>query len=139
MRAALRLPTIVGMDLSTFVPLLGHPRVLEASAEDPRRRVVIRDGEAITGVAAYEPLYGPRAEGVVAIRQDASDATLPFLVDALLDLTHAAGLRAVRFVFGSAEQHWRAERLRCIHDDCSVRRDWVDVRLHGDPRSVALL
>lgn len=124
------------MDLSAFVPLLGHPRVLEASADDPRRHVVIRDGETITGVAAYEPLFGPRAEGVVAIRQDASDAILPYLVDALLDCTHAAGLHAVRFVFGSAEQHWRAERLRSIHGDCSVRRDWLDVRLHGDRLAV---
>lgn len=124
------------MDLSSFVPVLGHPRVLQASADDPRQHVVICEGDTITGIAAYERLFGPRAEGVVAIRQDASDAILPFLVDALLDRTHTAGLHAVRFVFGSAEQHWRAERLRSIHGDCSVRRDWLDVRLHGDPLAV---
>lgn len=119
------------MDLSAFVPVLGHPRVLETIESDPRRQVVIRDGDQISGIAAYEPLFGQRAEGVVAIRQDGSDAILPYLVDALLDRTHAAGLHAVRFVFGSPEQHWRAARLAHIHGDCSVRRDWLDVRPLG--------
>lgn len=125
--------TIRTMDASDLIPALGHPRVLEDGFGDPRRRVVAREGDAIIGVAAFEPLFGPRAEGLVAMRDGASGGLVPYLVDELLERVHESGLLAVRFVFASREQHPIAERLAAARAHCTLRREWLDVRLEPAP------
>ena len=50
-----------------LIPVLGHVRVLRESPADPRRRLVEEDDGRVLGAAAYEELFGPHAEGVVAM------------------------------------------------------------------------
>lgn len=112
-----------------LIPVLGHARVLEDAPRDDRRRVVAYEADEIVGVGAFEPLFGPHAEGVIAIREGDSPALLPYLLDELLERVHAAGIVAVRFVFADREQHRTAEHLSTIRTHCALRREWLDVRL----------
>lgn len=121
------------MDRCDLVPVLGHGRVLDEGLGDARRRVVAREGDAIVGVGAFEPLFGPHAEGVIAIADGASGGLVPFLLDELLGRVHDAGLVAVRFVFAGREQHDTAERVTAGRSNCTLRREWLDVRLAATP------
>jgi hypothetical protein len=116
-----------------LIPVLGHARVLEDAPRDERRRVVAYEGDAIVGVGAFEPLFGPHAEGVIAIRDGDSPALLPYLLDELLERVHTAGLVAVRFVFADRTQLRTAEHLSNVRTHCALRRDWLDVRLEPVP------
>lgn len=122
-----------GMSASDLVPVLGHVRVLSEGLGDPRRRVIVGVGERMAGVAVFEPLFGPHAEGVIAIERGESNGLVPYLLDELLARVHEAGLVAVRFVFESRDQRATAERLVGIHASCALRRDWLDIRLEPVP------
>ncbi len=118
------------MAFGHLTPVLGHARVLEDAPGDPRRRVVTYEGDAIVGVAAFEPLFGPHAEGVIALRDGERTASLlPHLLDEVLVRVQEAGLVAVRFVFAERAQHRTAEQLSSLRTHCAVRQDWLDVRL----------
>ncbi|MBO9534149.1 MAG: hypothetical protein J7513_14355 [Solirubrobacteraceae bacterium] len=125
------------MSASDLVPVLGHARVLSEGLGDARRRVVAWEGDEAAGVAVFEPLFGPHAEAVIAIRPGDSDALLPYLLDELLERVQDAGLVAVRFVFESREQRHIAERLVAVHSHCALRRDWLDIRLEPAPGRTA--
>jgi hypothetical protein len=109
--------------------VLGHARVLDEGLRDERRRVLAYEGDEMVGVGVFEPLFGPHAEGVIAIRDGDSAALVPYLLDELLERVHGSGLVAVRFVFGTGDQRETAQRLSAIRRHCALRRDWLDVRL----------
>lgn len=117
------------MAIRHLTPVLGHARVLDDAPRDDRRLVVAYEGDAIVGVGAFEPLFGPHAEGVIAIRDGDSPSLLPYLLDELLERIHDAGIVAVRFVFADRDQLRTAERLSALRAHCAVRQDWLDVRL----------
>jgi hypothetical protein len=117
------------MQSADLVPVLGHPRVLSEGLSDAQRRAVAYEGDDLAGVGVYEPLFGPHAEGVIAVREDDSHALVPYLLDELLGRVEHAGLVAVRFVFASREQLHLAERLSTVRAHCELRRDWLDIRL----------
>lgn len=112
-----------------LTPVLGHARVLDDAPRDDRRRVVAYEGDAIVGIGAFEPLFGPHAEGVIAIRDGESPSLVPYLLDELLERVHEARIVAVRFVFADRSQQRMAERISDLRSQCAMRRDWLDVRL----------
>jgi hypothetical protein len=116
-----------------LTPILGHARVLDEGLTDARRRVLAYEGDSVVGVGVFEPLFGPHAEGVIAVREGASGTLLPYLLDELLERVNDAGLVAVRFVFGTREQHPVAERLSQLRSHCALRPDWLDIRLEPEP------
>lgn len=116
-----------------LIPVLGHARVLEDAPRDELRRIVAYEADEIVGVGAFEPLFGPHAEGVIAIREGDSPALLPYLLDELLERVQAAGIVAVRFVFADRGQHRIAEHLSTVRTQCALQRDWLDVRLEPVP------
>ena len=121
-----------------LIPALGHARVLSEGLVDHRRRVAAFEGEDLVGIAAFEPLFGPHAEGVIAIRRGDSEALVPYLLDELLECVHQAGLVAVRFVFPTRAQHDTAKRLSSLRSHCSVRRDWLDIRIEPVPEQTTV-
>lgn len=112
-----------------LTPVLGHARVLAEGMSDAQRRVLAYEGDAVVGVGAFEPLFGPHAEGVIAVRRGDSAALLPYLLDELLERVTESGIVAVRFVFGAHEQRCTAVRLAAMRRHCAIGRDWLDVRL----------
>lgn len=116
------------MQEPTLIPVLGHECVLDESTEDPRRRVCARLGDRLLGVAAFEPLFGPHAEGVIALAPDGSEALVPYLLDELLQAATASGLTVVRFVLPHAGQRRTAEHLAATRCDGTLRREFLEVR-----------
>ena len=55
------------MDGTGLITVLGHSRVLADAASDPPRRHIVTGPGGVEGVSAYERLYGPQAEGAIAI------------------------------------------------------------------------
>ena len=118
-----------------LTPVLGHARVLSEGMADAGRRVMAYDGDTVIGIGVFEPLFGPHAEGVIAVRAGGSDTLVPYLLDALVERIHDAGLVAVRFVFGTRDQQQVAHELTAARAHCAVRRDWLDVRVQPQPAS----
>ncbi len=115
--------TMHDMTAPDLVPALGHARVLGEGLGDARRSVGRRAGRGRgRGVGLRAALRAACREGVIAIRSGDSGALVPFLLDALLERVHAAGLVAVRFVFETRDQRQTAERLVAIHSHCALRR-----------------
>lgn len=113
-----------------LTPVLGHPRVLREAAIEPRRGVLDRDGDRLDGVAAWEPLFARRGEGVVALR-DAVNATVAArLVGALLALAAADGVVLVRFVVLPGQQALAAT-LAAGLPEAALTADELAVRLAG--------
>lgn len=111
-----------------LIAVLGHERVLGESIEDPRRRVSACLGDRVLGVGAFEPLFGPHAEGVIALAPDGSEALVPYLVDELVQRAGRSGLTVVRFVFPHGGQRRTAEHLAATRSDGTLRREFLDVR-----------
>lgn len=116
------------MRVPSFVPVLGNPRVI-AGALDAEHRVLAYDGEQIVGMAAFERLYGPRAEGVITLAGGASGGLVNYLLDGLLERAERSGVMTISFSFDVAEQHALAERLVGRRPGWRLRRDGLDIRL----------
>ena len=86
-----------------LTPVLGHVRVLRESPADPTRRLVEEEDGRVLGAAAYEELFGPHAEGVVAVRDVEDHAGALRLLDRMLDGARAEGIVLVRFVLEAAQ------------------------------------
>jgi hypothetical protein len=87
-----------------FAPVLGHARVLREAAGDPLRRVVAGDDPGrLAGIAAYEPLFGRHAEGVVALADGVEPQVAEGLFHDLLARTTAEGLVLIHFVLLPAQ------------------------------------
>lgn len=108
--------------------MLGHERVLDETTDDPRRRVCAELGDRLLGVGAFEPLFGPHAEGVIALAPDGSEALVPYLVDELLRCATASGLTVVRFMLAHPAQRRTAEHLAATRCDGTLRREFLEVR-----------
>ncbi len=121
--------TIRGWFAPNSFPCSGTRASLSDGLADAERRVVAYEGDDVAGVGVYEPLFGPHAEGVIAIRPGDSATLVPYLLDELLERVRDAGLVAVRFVFSSREQQSVAQHLTAIRAQCALGRDWLDVRL----------
>jgi len=119
--------TIFVMDPSAFTSVLGHSRVL-SGVLDPGNRVIAYDGESAVGVAAFEPLFGPRAEGAIALTAGASGGLTHYLLDGLLELASRSGIHAVRFVFETTQQRRTADRMLGSRAECVMRRNDVEIR-----------
>lgn len=84
--------------------VLGHERVLDEGAGDPRRRVTEHRDGRIVGAAAYEPLYGPAAEVAVALEDPAEASLAARLVERVAEIVRDAGLHTMRFALGTEQE-----------------------------------
>jgi hypothetical protein len=91
------------MDRASLITVLGHPRVLTEAAGDPARRHVVTGDDGLWGVGAYERLYGPHAEGAIAVRHPHGDELALRLVDGVCRAAAGAGLVGVRFALLPAQ------------------------------------
>lgn len=96
--------------VGAFTSVLGHDRVLLEAGPVAARRVTAREEGTIQGVAAFTPLYGRAAEGVVAVRDILRFDVISELLERLLEILVVDSRPLVRFVL-SADQVGLAERL----------------------------
>jgi hypothetical protein len=106
--------------VEAFTTVLGHDRVLLDSGAVAANRVTARDGGVIYGVAAFEPLYGKGAEGVVAVRDPLRLDLIGELVERLLEALAREGRGVVHF-FLSVEQAPIAEFINTSRLDALLR------------------
>lgn len=121
-----------------FLTVLGDSRVV-AGALDAQRRILAYDGDEIVGLAAYETLYGPRAEGVITLASGASGGLVSFLLDELLERAYGAGIATMSFAFDVPEQRGLAERLLGRRAGLRIHRDGLEIRLGSSRPSVGHL
>ncbi len=93
-----------------FTTVLGHDRVLLDAGAVAANRVTARDGAAIHGVAAFEPIYGRGAEGVIAVRDPLRLDVVGELMERLLEALAREG-RAVVHFFLAVDQAPLAELI----------------------------
>jgi hypothetical protein len=103
-----------------FTPVLGHGRVLFDAGAVAANRVTARGGATIDGVAAFEPLYGQAAEGVIAVRDPHRHDLIAELVERLLEALAREG-RAVVHFFLSADQGPLAAQICGSRPDARLR------------------
>lgn len=80
---------------SALTLALGRSTVL-AAASDSRRRALARDEHGLLGVAAFVPLYGPRAEFALSLRRAADRAVTAELLERLAALAGEVGIDTLR-------------------------------------------
>lgn len=117
------------MDPSAFTTVLGHPRVLDESLTDPRRRVLAFDGDTIVGVAVYEPLFGRQAEGAIAVQDGSAGGVVSYLFDGLVELARQSEVTVLRYVLGARRQRSLASHLIRSAAPGRLHADRLELRL----------
>lgn len=81
-----------------FIPVLGHDQVLLDAGAVSAHRVIARDRGVVQGIAAFVPLYGRGAEGVIAVRDPSRLDLIGQLVEHLLEALAREGRAVVDFL-----------------------------------------